>query len=81
VLWGFLNLVVGFALLFEFAPKGADVVLEWACIGLGVLLMALFLARRFGRVRSRQGQWLCFSAAIVTAGLVSAIHGKQQSIV
>ena len=28
VLWGFLNLVVGFALLFEFAPKGADVVFE-----------------------------------------------------
>ena len=32
VLWGFLNLAVGFALLFEFAPKGADVVLEWVCV-------------------------------------------------
>ena len=35
VLWGFFNLAVGFALLFAFAPKGADVVLEWAFVGLG----------------------------------------------
>ncbi len=26
VLWGFLNLAVGFALLFAFAPKGSDVI-------------------------------------------------------
>jgi hypothetical protein len=55
VLWGFLNLAVGFALLFAFAPKGADVIIEWAFVGLGALLMALFLAWRFGRVRSRRG--------------------------
>jgi hypothetical protein len=51
VLWGFLNLVIGFALLFEFAPKGADVVFEWLFVGLGALVMALFCAWHFGRVR------------------------------
>ncbi len=56
VLWGFLNLVIGFALLFEFAPKGADVVLEWVFVGLGALLMALFCAWHFGRVRARAGR-------------------------
>jgi hypothetical protein len=54
VLWGFLNLAVGFALLFEFAPKGADVVLEWVFFGLGALVMALFCAWHFGRVRPRR---------------------------
>jgi hypothetical protein len=51
---GFFNLAVGFALLFEFSPKGADVVLEWVCFGLGALLMALFCAWHFGRVRARR---------------------------
>jgi hypothetical protein len=55
VLWGFLNLAVGFALLFEFAPKGADVVFEWVCFGLGALVLALSCAWHFGRVRSRRG--------------------------
>ena len=55
VLWGFLNLAVGFALLFTFAPKGADVVLEWSFVGLGALLAALFCAWHFGRVRSGRG--------------------------
>ena len=44
VLWGFFNLVIAFALRFEFAPKGADVVLEWVFVGLGALMMALFCA-------------------------------------
>jgi hypothetical protein len=52
VLWGFLNLAVGFALLFAFAPKGADVIVEWAFVGLGALLLSVYLARHFGRVRS-----------------------------
>jgi hypothetical protein len=52
VLWGFLNLAIGLALLFNFAPKGADMVLEWVCVGLGALLIAIFLAQHFGRVRS-----------------------------
>ena len=55
VLWGFFNLAVGFALLFAFAPKGADVVLEWAFVGLGALVVALFCAWHFGRMRSGRG--------------------------
>ena len=53
VLWGFFNLAVGFALLFAFSPKGSGVIVEWACVGLGALAMALYLARHFGRVRSK----------------------------
>ena len=55
VLWGFANLAAGFAILWSFLPKGADVVLEWVAVGLGVLAMAIFLAWHFGRVRSRIG--------------------------
>jgi hypothetical protein len=54
VLWGFFNLAVGFSLLFAFAPRGADVVLEWAFFGLGALVLALFCAWHFGRVRSER---------------------------
>jgi hypothetical protein len=54
VVWGFVNLAIGFALLWSFAPKGSDVVAEWALVGLGVLLMAVALAARFGRVRGRK---------------------------
>jgi len=43
---------VGFAILWSFLPKGADVVLEWVAVGLGVLAMAIMLAWHFGRVRS-----------------------------
>ena len=53
-LWGFANLAIGFALLWAFAPKGADVVAEWVIVGLGVLLAAVFLARHFGGVRSKR---------------------------
>jgi hypothetical protein len=52
VLWGFLNLAVGFVLIFAFAPKGSDVIAEWGLVGLGAFVMALALAFRFGRVRS-----------------------------
>jgi hypothetical protein len=52
VLWGFANLAVGFVVLWSFFPKGADVELEWIAVGLGVLAMAIMLARHFGRVRS-----------------------------
>jgi hypothetical protein len=54
VVWGFLNIAVGFALLWSFAPKGSDVVAEWAIVGLGVLLMAVLLARHFGGVRAKR---------------------------
>ena len=63
VLWGFLNLAVGFALLFEFAPKGADVVLEWVFVGLGALVMALFCAWNFGRVRAGRNRSECHARA------------------
>ncbi|HZZ23894.1 MAG TPA: hypothetical protein VFE60_15550 [Roseiarcus sp.] len=53
VLWGFLNLAAGFALLFAFSPNGSDVIAEWALVALGVLVMAVALASHFGRVRSR----------------------------
>jgi hypothetical protein len=53
VLWGFFNLAVGFALLFAFSPKGSDVIAEWSLVGLGGLVMALALARHFGRVRAK----------------------------
>jgi hypothetical protein len=54
VVWGFVNLAIGFALLWSFAPKGSDVVAEWVIVGLGVLLMAVALAVRFGRVRAKK---------------------------
>jgi hypothetical protein len=47
-----LNLAAGFALLFAFAPKGSDVIAEWSLVALGALVMAVALARHFGRVRS-----------------------------
>jgi hypothetical protein len=53
VLWGFANIAVGFLILWSFAPKGADVVAEWIAVGLGVLVAAIFLARHFGGVRSK----------------------------
>jgi hypothetical protein len=52
VVWGFFNLAVGFALLFAFAPKGSDAIVEWALVGLAALLISLYLARHFGRVQS-----------------------------
>jgi hypothetical protein len=52
VLWGFLNLAAGFALIFACVPKGSDVIAEWALVALGALVMAIALARHFGRVRS-----------------------------
>ena len=55
VLWGFFNLALGFAILWSFSPKGAEVVWEWVAVGLGVLAMAVMLARHFGRVRSGGG--------------------------
>ena len=55
VLWGFGNLAFGFALLWSFAPKGAEVVWEWVAVWLGVLVIAVFCARHFGSVRSGAG--------------------------
>jgi len=49
VLWGFLNLAVGYGLVCRigaFDPKDTG---DVAALGLGVLLLALFGARHFGR--------------------------------
>jgi hypothetical protein len=54
VLWGCLNLAIGFAMLWSFAPKGSEVVAEWAAVGLGVLVAGVLLAWRFGGVRSKR---------------------------
>jgi hypothetical protein len=53
VLWGFANFAIGFALLWAFAPKGAEVAAEWMIVGLGVLVAAVFAATHFGSVRSK----------------------------
>jgi hypothetical protein len=50
VLWGFFNLAVGYALIcgvgdFDLRSSGSV-----AALGLGVLLMALWMARMFGRL-------------------------------
>jgi hypothetical protein len=50
VLWGFGTRAMGFAILWLFAPKGSEVILEWAAVGLGVLVAAVLLAKHFGRV-------------------------------
>lgn len=49
VLWGFLNLVIGYLLVCrvgDFALRDAP---DAAALGAGIFLLALFLARRFGR--------------------------------
>jgi hypothetical protein len=49
VVWGFINLVVGYVLtcrVGEFDLRSTD---DVAALGLGILLMALLLARLFGR--------------------------------
>ena len=54
VVWGFLNLAIGIALLWSFAPKGSGVIAEWIIVALGVVVAAIGLARHFGRVRSNR---------------------------
>jgi len=51
VLWGFLNLAVGGALLYMFLPQLPPPWLLCATALLGALVMALYLARHFGRQR------------------------------
>jgi hypothetical protein len=51
VLWGFLNLIVGCALLRIFLPPLPPPSIS-ITTALGVLVMALWLARHFGKVRN-----------------------------
>ena len=52
VLWGWLNLLVGAWMLWQFWPKGGSTLPQWGLVWLGALVMALFLANHFGKVCS-----------------------------
>jgi hypothetical protein len=54
VLWGFANLVIGLLLLRSFNPEDGDPFMGWTLVGLGALLMGVFGAIHFGRVRAKQ---------------------------
>ena len=49
VLWGFLNLVVGYLLVCRVGHFDLGNTADAAALGLGGFLLGLFLARRFGR--------------------------------
>jgi hypothetical protein len=49
VLWGFLNLVAGYVLVCRVGDFDLRSSLDVAALGLGALLLALMLARHFGR--------------------------------
>jgi hypothetical protein len=49
VLWGFLNIVVGYALVCRVGDFSLKTTSDVAAFGLGILLMGLLLARQFGR--------------------------------
>jgi hypothetical protein len=49
VLWGFLNLVVGYILVCRVGDFDLRSTADAAVLGLGALLLALAMARRFGR--------------------------------
>lgn len=49
VLWGFFNLVVGYVLVCRVGDFGLRETADMVAVGAGALLMALLLARRFGR--------------------------------
>ena len=52
VLWGFLNLAIGIALLYVFLPQLPSPWPLYAVALIGGLILALYLAWRFGRVRN-----------------------------
>ncbi|WP_407168155.1 hypothetical protein [Bradyrhizobium sp. ORS 111] len=49
ILWGFFNLLVGYLLICRVGEFGLRTTSHVAALGLGGLLLGLFLARRFGR--------------------------------
>ena len=49
ILWGFFNLLVGYLLVCRVGDFGLRSTSHVAALGLGGLLIGLFLARRFGR--------------------------------
>jgi len=49
IVWGFFNLAVGYLLVCRVGDFGLRTTSDVAALGLGGLLIGLFLARRFGR--------------------------------
>ena len=49
VLWGFLNLGIGYGLVWRVGAFDARDIADVVALGLGALLLALFAARHFGR--------------------------------
>ena len=49
VLWGFLNIVIGYVLICRVGDFGLRTTIDVVPLGLGILLMGLLLARLFGR--------------------------------
>ena len=54
VLWGFANLAVGLLLLRSFNPESGDPLVGWLLVGAGALLIGVYLAQHFGRVRAKK---------------------------
>lgn len=50
-LWGFFNFVVGYALIHGIGDFRPGLSLDAALTGLGILVMAIFCASHFGKVR------------------------------
>ncbi|WP_412024623.1 hypothetical protein [Burkholderia cepacia] len=48
VVWGMVNLVIGYALVRRVGEFDLNVMADAAALGLGMLALGLFLARRFG---------------------------------
>ena len=55
VLWGFLNLVVAYFLLVKVGDFDLHNIAHVGALGLGMLLIALFAARHFGRFNGGNG--------------------------
>ena len=49
VCWGFVNLVIGYLLLFRVGLFDVRVTADAAAVGAGVLVLSLFTSRHFGR--------------------------------
>ncbi|MBU9849254.1 hypothetical protein ACE2AK_23640 [Rahnella perminowiae] len=50
VLWGFLNIVVGYVLVCRVGDFGLKITADVFALGLGILAIGLFSARHFGRL-------------------------------
>jgi hypothetical protein len=55
VLWGFLNLIFGYVLVFQVGNFNIHSIPDVVSLGLGVLAISLMLARVFGRINGGNG--------------------------